>query len=49
MKNLIPTKFKEANQKLEEGDVIAFGEHLVDLYSNLTGNCFFRDEQEVDY
>lgn len=49
MKNLIPTKFKEANQKLEEGDVIAFGEHLVDLYSNLTCNCFFRDQQEVDY
>jgi tetratricopeptide (TPR) repeat protein len=49
MNDLIHTKFKEANQKLENGDAIDFGKCLIDLYANLTCNCYFRDQKEVDY
>ncbi|MBK7339563.1 MAG: tetratricopeptide repeat protein [Saprospiraceae bacterium] len=49
MNDLIHTKFKEANQKLENGDIIEFGKCLIDLYANLTCNCYFRDQKEVDY
>lgn len=47
MDNLISEKFEEANRKLEEGDLVAFVECLVDLYSKLTCNCFFRDQNEI--
>jgi tetratricopeptide (TPR) repeat protein len=47
--NLILTKFKKASQQLEKGNVIAFGKSLIDIYDNLTCNCFFRDQKEVDY
>jgi len=49
MDNQSLIKFKEANQMLEKGDVIGFGKCLIDLYDNLTCNCFFIDQKEVDY
>lgn len=49
MNDSIHTKFKEANQTLENGDVIEFGKCLIDIHSNLTCNCYFRDQKEVDY
>ena len=49
MNDLIHIKYKEAHQKLENGEVIEFGKCLIDLYANLTCNCYFRDQKEVDY
>jgi tetratricopeptide (TPR) repeat protein len=49
MKSQYAQKFKEANEKLESGDVSTFGKEIINLHSVMMCDCFFGRQKDGVY
>jgi tetratricopeptide (TPR) repeat protein len=49
MNSFIQTKFNQTYQMLEEGNLIDFGKNLIELFTKITCNCFFKEQKDADF